>query len=485
MTLIVFSLGQKINSDFNVLLRNLSELSQNQLTSEQAKSWVTPHLKALRLEAYYVESSSKYQALLNDVLPIDNGLDKVLRAFNQQFNLNVDYDAFLEKWNEMCRISPEKLGELQHELHLLDQSESVQMLLVTHTNHYHLRFILDQIRNFDPAMAQKINIFDQARSNRSSKVLMVSSMHTQQIDHSDMLEKVLRDLNVGIDEKIACFHNAIELKIPVNLSYHNPGKTMQHAHALIQSLKPIHPAKQKLVMSLGEIVRQDRRKAMALFLPLIPEERISALMLFLKDAEHSWIKSFKEGAMTEEAFDAQMIADIKDCTGVELSVETFNSIWAAMNPSFEEVVATLMTLNVDELRQQGYELKIVSYTNLKDIRHWQQELEKNDQAYVLHKGHLVGFSGFELVCSYQVKQNKHQLFRSCVEKRPHSPTFSFASTDGASPVWYITSAPSTHSDVCDINAIEGIEVKADWDGQTSLSTWLATHSSPESLAAII
>lgn len=460
MKLFVFSMGQKINSNFDVLIENLSRLSQNKANHEAIRAWIKPHLTLLRLERTE-----------------DMGLQRVLEAFNHDFQVEVAYEEFLKNWNAMSLVSTQQLQMLRDELHSM-KDLPVQMLWVTHSNHYHLKFLLDQIQAFDSSMAKKIGVLGNAECDVTSKILIATSMHMQTIEHPDTLRQALRHFPLE-GEIISCLNTIQRMDDIPDLCYHNPGKQMQHVHALmIEAHLPIYPVRQKWVMSLGDIVTQDRRKAMRLLFPLLQEHNIPKFLAFLNQQEEQGglIHQFKMGFMDESTFDAKMLDGIQEKTGLSLSVEQFNEIWQSMNPSFQEVASTLEVLNANELRKQGHELKIISYTNCKDIRHWQQELYENDQAYALHNGHLVGFAGFELACSYVEHKSKPELVEDCMIRAHHSHRFAYASAHAAPSVIYVTSSAAMDSELQKIADIPGVEVQTNWDKSTPLCGWLASSA---------
>ncbi len=465
MKLFVFSLGQKINSNFDVLIDNLTRLSENKANHEAIKAWIKPHLTLLRLERFE-----------------DMGLQKVLEAFNADFQVEVAYEEFLKNWNAMCVISTQQLQMLQNELRSM-QDLPVQMLWVTHSNHYHLKFLLDQIQAFDPSMAEQIGVLGSAECGVASKVLIATSMHMQTIEHPDTLRQALRHFPLE-GEIISCLNTIQRMDDIPDLRYHNPGKHMQHVRALmIESHLPIYPVRQKWVMSLGDIVTQDRRKAMKVLFPLLQEHAIPHLIAFLNQQEEQGglIYQFKMGFMDEATFDQKMLDGIQETTGLCLSLDQLNEIWQAMNPSFQEIVSTLDVLNANELRKQGHELKIISYTNCKDMRHWQQELHQNDQAYELHNGHLVGFAGFELACSFVQHKSKSELVEDCMIRAHHSHRFAYASAHAAPLVIYVTSRATMDADLKKIADIPGIEVRMSWDKSTPLYSWSASAAQQASI----
>ncbi|HVT62345.1 MAG TPA: hypothetical protein VHD33_02510, partial [Legionellaceae bacterium] len=343
------------------------------------------------------------------------------------------------------------------------------------TNLYHLAYIVQQISNFDPSMAQHISVIGHHHCDVRAKILLATSMHLQTIEHQETVREAARYISMPMSRDIISFIDTVQTmeELP-NLRYHNPGKEMQHYFAFLSSQLPIYPIRQTLLMCLGDVVQQDRSKMLPELRKIFHPTQIAQLLGFIsaQEAKDGLIYRFKMGIMDEETFDIQMIEAIAKLTQVTLSEETFNTIWQTMNPSFGEISQALKNLDAEKLREKGYELKFISYTNPKDIKRLREELHRHDQPYVMAHGHLIGFAGFDLTCSYVEQKSTLELIQDFLPKKPLSSAFTYGNQASPKPI-FISLAPAEHSDLRAIEALDGVIVQRGF-GELFSSTHLST-----------
>ena len=174
------------------------------------------------------------------------------------------------------------------------------------------------------------------------------------------------------------------------------------------------------IVSLGEVVTQNQMKTLNALATAInsenPRSAMGALGKILQhiDTQHS-LDMFKQGMKSEEDFTLEMIAKIKEETGVELSVDDFDKAWDAMNPDFADFSPVLLDILNQNLDSQ--KIVFVSYTNVKDMKHLIKELDAHGMAYTRDKinGELNSIGGVSLYLSYSEKKSKAEIILQIVK----------------------------------------------------------------------
>jgi hypothetical protein len=131
--------------------------------------------------------------LVPNLTPLRTG-DITLEAFHSKFNqdININFNAeigfekFKEIFNSMSVVDEASLERIAEFTKILNDNKHIKFLLVSHTNHSHLQFILDQISsklpcfgiidatNKWPQDAQiffcTVNVIQMPRSSRDFKI---------------------------------------------------------------------------------------------------------------------------------------------------------------------------------------------------------------------------------------------------------------------------------------------------------------------------
>lgn len=278
-----------------------------------------------------------------------------------------------------------------------------------------------------------------------------------------------------------------------NLSYHNPGQHFQHYHAWVESYLPIFPKKHTIVMFAGEVVPQDRAKAINVFLPIAEQQKrpnsnlhsllVKMQQLFVEQeiGPHGHIYQFKMGMIEESIFDTKMIDCIKIQLEINLTGDQFNQIWQATNPDFSEIETGLRQVGAQKLRRNGYDLEFVSYTNPKDMARLANELKQHDQAYVLAKGQLIGLGGVRLSCSFLEQKTQLEMIQDIVSHTSYAHSMWLVQSphkSRAQSVYFVTSAPTLPESVKAINEMPNAHVLLGWDG-SPLDEWIVHATKSE------
>lgn len=263
-----------------------------------------------------------------------------------------------------------------------------------------------------------------------------------------------------------------------HLSFSNPGIMFQHYHAWVDSYLPIHPPQKTIVMCVGEVVKQDRNAAAAALVSILknkyPDKNqsvvISAMFSLLLEQERGpegYIYLFKMGFMKESIFDQLMIDYFIKKLDITLTIEEFNQIWQATNPSFPDIQPWLTQIDVQKMRRNGYRFEFMTYSNPKDMRHLLEELQKYDQAYVLAQGDLIGFAGLPLACSFVKQKSTEEMLRDLINETSYSQSYQLAESpkkQSKNPIYYVSSEPLMTEHLEAISQIPNVTVLLGWDG---------------------
>jgi hypothetical protein len=169
------------------------------------------------------------------------------------------------------------------------------------------------------------------------------------------------------------------------------------------------------IISLGEIVTPNLGNGLKALAETVAQKKsvelsqVSSQVQLAVQKNFGVIEKFKQGALSENEFDAIFIAAIYNETEIKLTVEEFNSAWAAMNPkyaSFKQALEVALAFHTKENQQ----LVLITYTNPKDIRQLRNELQVNHIPYQLDSsGNLYEIAGIKLHVTYVNKSTKAEI----------------------------------------------------------------------------
>ena len=270
-----------------------------------------------------------------------------------------------------------------------------------------------------------------------------------------------------------------------NLSFYNPGTKFQHYRAWVASHVPIFPSQHTIVMSLGNVIKQDKQKIISLLTPIVlrrlPDAdlakiiaKLSQLIAEQEVGPDGYIYQLQMSFLEESLFDEKMITRIQERIGLHLSSEEFNQIWQITNPSFERFKPLLERVNARAMRRAQYGLECISLTNIKDIRHLIKELRAHDCAFEIKNDQLVGFAGIPLTCSFVDQKTTVDMLRDIVKKVSIVPSFLSAHTSGQAPVhpvYFVSSETNMSENLTAISQISGVTLLLGWDG-SPLQEWV-------------
>lgn len=225
------------------------------------------------------------------------------------------------------------------------------------------------------------------------------------------------------------------------------------------------------IISLGEIVAPNLARGVVLLAGIIAEKASIAQNLTLPRVQKvlqaqpqlEMIKAFKEGQLTEAAFDEWMVkahcdefqAELKDKA---FTADDFNAAWNAMNPLYADFAGELGVAS-DFHRTKDCELVFISYTNLKDTRHLVEQLALHNIPYQFDNNQqLSGINGIPLHTTYTKQCTKAALITNVVMglMRAKTPGF-FNANQVEMDIKYIRG----------VNGIEGMDAMRKEFDQTS------------------
>ena len=274
-----------------------------------------------------------------------------------------------------------------------------------------------------------------------------------------------------------------------HLSFANPGQSFQYYFQWVDSYLPVHPTQKTIVMAVGEVVRQDRSAAAPVLSDILAIKNIGAdisdlvakMFSLILEQEHGpegYIYQFKMGFMAEEIFDQRMIDSFAEKLGIQLSIEEFNQIWQATNPTFSEIQPLLSQIDAQELQRNGYSMVFLAYTNRKDMRRLHEELQQHDQAYVSVNGDLIGFAGVPLACSFMKQNSTLEMLQEVTTENSYPQSYQLAESPKKMPqrpIYWVSSELTLTEKLAAINAMPNVSVCLGWDG-SSLHEWIEQNS---------
>ncbi|HEU5282149.1 MAG TPA: hypothetical protein VFU82_09245 [Gammaproteobacteria bacterium] len=223
------------------------------------------------------------------------------------------------------------------------------------------------------------------------------------------------------------------------------------------------------IISLGEIVTPNLGNGLNALAKMIAEKSACELKQAFPQVQSAVQKNFgaieqlKQGLLSEDEFNERFINAIHAESGIQLTVDEFDSAWAAMNPKFTDFRQALETaLSFQDKKDQ--QLILISHTNPKDIRHLVNELHSNDIPYQLDAdGNLCEISGIELHTTYANKVTKSDLIKNVIiglrqSDSPRNRLFSEHKDD---------SQPDDIKYIHGVNEIQLETLKKDFDDTTS------------------
>jgi hypothetical protein len=192
MTVAIFSLGQLISSN----LQNLKDGFETELANEGKDfsgevvwKWMTSYLPRLRLNLMTLE--------------------ELHIKFNKHFSSSISLERFTTHFNSMSKIDVQSLNRVSELNHFLNVNEDIYFLVVSHTNIYHLEFIMQQLESVMPKCRDGI-IHGAMTSLSNQKMLFATSMYSQKEKHPDTLQCAIKSLNISLDQPVVSFLNTIQ-----------------------------------------------------------------------------------------------------------------------------------------------------------------------------------------------------------------------------------------------------------------------------------
>lgn len=230
MIIAVFSLGQFVSSNLEVLKKGFEdELAGwgKTTTGDEVWQWMLPNLAPLRL---------------------GGELDAFRVAFNRHFDVDLPFEQFEHIFKSMSTIHETKLNEIASFEDYLQAQENLKVILVSHTNHTHLNYILEQIKTTVPEARLGV-VYPSCSLSESQRLLFAPSMFSQCVEHRDTLLFSLKQLNLDPqDLHVVSFLNTIpnldsrfeELLDAERFVYADPGKQLEHVKDFLEEYSLVH-----------------------------------------------------------------------------------------------------------------------------------------------------------------------------------------------------------------------------------------------------
>ncbi|HTM63442.1 MAG TPA: hypothetical protein VL360_02950 [Gammaproteobacteria bacterium] len=214
------------------------------------------------------------------------------------------------------------------------------------------------------------------------------------------------------------------------------------------------------IISLGEIVTVNISKAIGAYIGMIASKNLSVSADIIGkqvggvlQSKMDFLNQFKLGKVTENQFDQEMIGALAEATGVTLTVEEFNQCWNAMNPAYAQFADLLNEADAFN-KQSGQKIIFISFTNPKDMRHLEAQLQKNNVLFKTENGELSEICGMKLLSSYSLQQAKNDLIVTAYyELQPAGKPGALFSNNTPADIKYIRG----------VNNINDKVLSADWD----------------------
>lgn len=215
----VFSIGQFISSDVNLLKQGFTDYFREKkinLDGEAIWNWmVNKNLDPLRVA--------------------DITLEQFCQRMNEHFEINVSFEDFEKNFKSMAVVKDGTKEQISAFTHLLNENKDFQFLLVSHTNHCHLNFIIEQIANYLPKHAVMV---DSHPCPADAQIIFVPSMSSKSPQHPGTLKYALERLKPSPVVPVISFLNTIKQWDHPNFQYVDAGPSLNYL-AVTAKLKEV------------------------------------------------------------------------------------------------------------------------------------------------------------------------------------------------------------------------------------------------------
>lgn len=223
MIFAVFSLGQLIGARPDILRGRfnyyLDRHGRGDVTGDDVWAWMQVNIYNLRLGREH--------------------FTEFVTRFNQDFNLAVPLDDFATMFNSMVMFSVEARQRIIALYNYIVDNPGMRVLLVSHTNYTHLRWIMDELHAILPNDA--VTVLDKiANEIPDAQFVIATSMIMQSMDHRDILVDGLNAMGCGDEGVIVSFTRSVE-EIEDSIFYFaDPGARFDHVIDVLDHVNEIH-----------------------------------------------------------------------------------------------------------------------------------------------------------------------------------------------------------------------------------------------------
>lgn len=192
MTIVIFSIGQLISSNVQILKNNFQTALQYEgknNSGDDVWNWMVDYLPRLRLNKI--------------------SLAELCTEYNTQFSTSMSVENFTGCFNSMCEIDLASLARIEKLYDFLNTNPGIQFILVSHTNFSHLDRIMEQLEPIMPDCRDGI-ITGTKTGEQDAKMLFATSMYAQCERHPETLQWTIDTLEIDLNQPIISFLNTIQ-----------------------------------------------------------------------------------------------------------------------------------------------------------------------------------------------------------------------------------------------------------------------------------
>lgn len=222
MIIAIFSLGQFISSDLNVLQSGFQrwfEEQEKKITGKEVWDWIVTKLPRLRIA--------------------DMTLDELCVQFNEHFKETIDFPKFQQIFNSMSALNQITLSRVAQFKNFLEEHDQIKFILVSHTNYSHLEYIMEQLQELLPDVQSSV-IGGKNRLSETAQILFAPSMTSKCTGHPDTLKYALEQLKVDDCEHLVSFLNTIKSFEHPKFSYSEAGANLEHVMGILEECNRSH-----------------------------------------------------------------------------------------------------------------------------------------------------------------------------------------------------------------------------------------------------
>lgn len=193
MIIAVLSLGQFISSKLDVLKAGFqSWFSRQEIekTGDEVWAWMAKNLEPLRFGTISLETFCE--------------------QFNTDFDVKMDFATFKSIFNSMSTFDAATVAKLRQMKAFLDETDAVKVILVSHTNHSHLDYIMDQLEPIIPGCKRGILTAGDNPSVHDAQLFFATSMASKSVPHMGTLKFALEQLKIDLSSQLASFLRTIQ-----------------------------------------------------------------------------------------------------------------------------------------------------------------------------------------------------------------------------------------------------------------------------------